>query len=284
MESNNDFALNRLKILGTNDSFNKNSGSLIINGGMSCKKNLTTTSLNSECINTNNITVNNKLIVNKILPTDPDISEIGSKTEKFKNIYTNNIDTNNAYVNNTIISNNNKTNSLIVSNTANIGIDDNGNILLNVNNATKNILINVDNFTISNNARNLLNVSKSNIHLNSLLRYKYSILNIDTKCNNYNLYINSSIIIIKCSICTKISLMKKLSLFNNEEIEDGTLIKIYNKTNKTLIIDNNNLNSNSSIEFLYIINKWEILSCNFINNNNNNCNSSVFTNNNSICN
>ena len=59
MNHNQDLAFNSLKIISNQDSYSKNSGCLILNGGLGCKK-----TIYAECINVNNLEADN-FCVNK---------------------------------------------------------------------------------------------------------------------------------------------------------------------------------------------------------------------------
>ena len=51
MESNNDIAYNRLKILSQDESYSVKSGSLLSNGGIGCKKTITSKNIVTDCLN-----------------------------------------------------------------------------------------------------------------------------------------------------------------------------------------------------------------------------------------
>lgn len=283
MESNNDYAFNRLKILANDNSFDKNTGSLIVNGGIGCKK-----TISSDAIITNCLHVKNDIGVDKNLCVDETItfnniepktssSNIGKIDKKVNKIYTNNVDSNDVYVNNSLISTNIKSNNLDVANSSKLGKDCNGNIILNIDKSNRYVKFNNEKLSVCDNNIKILDVSKSNILLNSLLRVSYQKECIKINCNNYNLYPNSSYIIINSSNCKNITIMEKKNVFCCSNILDGTLIKIYNKTNLTLKINNNILPPNSNIEFIYMINKWECLNNYICNSSNNDNMSSVFS-------
>lgn len=279
MESNNDYALNRLKILSKDNSFNKNTGSLIVDGGIGCKKNISSESLSTDCINASkninikgNACIHGNTTINKILPQD-ELSEIGSSSKKINKLHINDIDTNNLYINNSLCATKLKSNSIEVKSCVHLGLDKFGNNMIDLNNSSRDIKLNTDNLQINDNNINILGVSKSNILLNSLIRKAYQTETINSGDSSYDLYPNASIILINKSNCSKINLMKKKNVFCGSNIQDGSHIKIYNKSNITLNINNYIIKSLENIEFLFIINKWVSLTHNVCQSNN----SSVFS-------
>ena len=286
MESTNDHAVNRLKILSSDQSFNKNTGALIVNGGIACKKTITAPCLNVDNLtikeSTNftgdlavdtlhvrettvldgKVTINDDLIIDDLTVTNLTVnnltfdnlipmnetSSIGSCSNRVYNIYNNYIDTNCIYVNDSVVANTVKTNNLIVG-SDNCEHDD---PVLNADNINKTINMNVNELNICNEENELLTIDSSSIFINSLLRVKYQDLNITTR--SYNLYVDSTIIIINSKTCTSIQLMKTIE--SGCSVLEGAFIKIYNKSCKCISIDSHELLSNGSVEFIFMGNKW----------------------------
>jgi hypothetical protein len=281
MESTNDHAVNRLKILSSDQSFNKNTGALIVNGGIACKKTITAPCLNVDNLtikkSTNitgdlavdtlhvrettildgTVTINDNLIIDDLTVTNltfdnlipmQETSSIGSCSNRVYNIYNNYIDTNCIYVNDSVVANTVKTNNLIV------GSDncEHDTPVLNADNINKTIHMNVNELNICNEENELFTIDSSSIFINSLLRVKYQDLNITTL--SYNLYVDSTIIIINSKTCTSIQLMKTIE--SGCSVSDGTFIKIYNKSCNCISINSHELASNGSIEFIFMVNKW----------------------------
>ena len=95
MNHNQDLAFNSLKIISNQDSYSKNSGCLILNGGLGCKK-----TINAECINVKNLdaekfsvnkfdgTVNfDNIISSSINSLTSSTNTLNSKTIYFENIF-----------------------------------------------------------------------------------------------------------------------------------------------------------------------------------------------------
>ena len=171
MNHNEDVAFNSIKLASNEESYSKKTGTLIVNGGIGCNKNITTTGIISDCLLNKKSAIFNKdviicgeLKVNIIIPSDKDGPRyIGNCDKRYTSIYSNNIDTNNIYVNNTLVSTNVKTNYLTVNNSAYIGKNINDNIMLNVNDENNTITINSDLLTIKNNNDIALEIDHKNI-------------------------------------------------------------------------------------------------------------------------
>ena len=253
MELYNDRGYNRLKIISKDDSTDKCNGALVVNGGLGVRKNI-----NCLGIKADTLTIDKEFKVDLLAPKD-DTSDIGKTTDRFKNVYANNVDTNCIYVNSNVVACNVKTNTLEVCKTAKLGGDDNCNSLLDIN--------------------------KNDINFNSLIRYKYQ--NENVCCANYNLYPKASIILINTNCCANITLMTKAGTLCTCTLGDGTFVKIYNRSNNSITINSVKVDVNCCIEFLFTINCWIALNnspCNTSNNNcNDDCSSSLFTVHNSNC-
>jgi len=251
MELNNDQAYNRLKIISKDDSCNIYTGALLVNGGLGVKK-----TISCDTLNANNLKITSTTFDN-LVPKDED-SNIGKTTDRFNNIYTNKIDTNNAYVNCCLVANSIKTNTIQSSKTADLGSDEN--------------------------CKPLIKVTDDDIHLNSLIRYKYQ--NENVCCAKYNLYPKASLILINTNKCATITLMKKKNSLCSCNLPDGTFVKIYNKSNCSITINSIKIDANNCIEFLFVTNCWLSLNkskCTTNNNCTTDCSTSLFTVHNSDC-
>ena len=232
MEADNDYAVNRLKILSTDQSFNKETGALIIKGGLGVSKaisakclNVDTLTIKENTIIKNDLTVNN-LTFDCLIPAN-DTSSIGCCEKRVYNFYSNYVDTNCQYVNDSLIANTVKANRLVVG-------DDSC--------CTSDPTLVVDNI-------------KRFVSIDSLLSLKYQNLTINQA--TYNLQPASTIIILKSNCASSITLLKTDT--NGNGIIDGTLLKIYNKSTYNLTIDSNCLSCNGFAEFLYETNQWTML-------------------------
>ena len=58
MNHNQDIAYNSLKIISNEESYNKNSGCLILNGGVACKKSINAHTINADIFNADTINAN----------------------------------------------------------------------------------------------------------------------------------------------------------------------------------------------------------------------------------
>ena len=84
---------------------------------------------------------------------------------------------------------------------------------------------------------------------------KYQLIEITS--NTYQLYPNSSIIIIKkAKENYEINLMDRMSSLTDDVIQDGSNIKIYNKTGVNIKINDIILKNCKFFEFLYISSDW----------------------------
>lgn len=271
MEATNDHAVNRLKILSSDQSFNKNSGALIVNGGIACKKAISAKCLNVDNLNIKDltlntlhvkestvldgsVTINNDLTINNLtsdnlIPLN-ETSSIGSGSNRVYNIYNNYIDTNCAYVNDSLIANTIKTNNLIV------GDDkcENDDPVINADNIEKTINMNICELNVGSQGKEMFSIGPTSTYFGSLLRVKYQ--NIDISCKSYSLYVESSIVVINSKVCTNIQLMKTIE--SGSSVQDGTFVKIYNQSENCIDINSCKLLSKGSIEFIYMCfkEKW----------------------------
>ena len=267
MNHNEDVAFNSLKIASNEESFGINSGSLIVNGGISCKKSINCKNLINDCLINkksakfeNDVTISKNLKVNIITVNNNDeISSIGTPDNRFNDIYSTNMDSNNIYVNNLASINTLKSNYFKVNNSAEIGKNDEGKIMIDVNDNNNTITINSDLFKIRNNNEMSIEVENNLFFINTLIKYKFS--NIYISDRNFNLNPESSIILINsCIQNPEISLMVNKSILTPEIFENGTFIRIFNKSKKyCIIVENYILPSNSFIEFIMIDCEWIIL-------------------------
>lgn len=257
MNHNEDVAFNSIKLASVEESYSKKTGTLIVNGGIGCNKNITTTGIISDCLLNKKSAIFNKdviicgeLKVNIIIPSDKNGPRyIGNCDNRYTSIYSNNIDTNNIYVNNTLVSTNIKTNYLTVNNSAYIGKNINNNIMLNVNDENNTITINSELLTINNNNDIAFEIDHKNIYLNNMLKLKYQNLYIN---DHIDLHPCASVIMINshCDYDIKIKLCENISSVSNELLDDGTYVKIYNRSNNNIIVNNICIMSNSNADFI----------------------------------
>ena len=282
MDSTNDYAVNRLKILSDDQSYNVNTGALIVKGGIAAGKaisapciNVDTLHIKENTIISGDLTINT-LTFDKLIPKC-ETSTIGSCSNRVHEIYTNYIDTNTAFINDSIIANTVKTNKLIVG-------DDSCNHKdpsLTVDNQNRLINININTLNVCDNNTSIMSLNKSNILFDTLLKINYQ--NLMVTQQSYSLFPTTSLIIINSTICTTITI-------NSSGISDKTYIKIYNKSCNCICINSCNVASGGSIEFLYIKNSWVALTgvgssttpcddsgCGDVCDTTTDCNSSVFT-------
>lgn len=267
MNHNEDVAFNSLKLASKEESFSKNSGTLIVNGGIGCKKSINCENLITECflnnksaIFKNDVSIYKNLKVNIITPIEDDEpSSIGTSDNRFNDIYSNNFDTNNIYVNNLVSTNTLKTNYQFVNNSAEIGKNDKGNIMMNINDENNTITTNSDIFKVRNNNEISLEIDDYSIYLNALMKYKFTKIDIHDK--TYNLYPEASLIIINsCIQNPQINLMITKNILSSDIIEDGTFVRIYNKSVRScFILEKHILPINSFVEFIMIDSEWLML-------------------------
>ena len=267
MNHNEDVAFNSLKLASKEESFSINSGSLILNGGIGCKKSINCKNIINDCllnkksaIFENDVIISKNLKVNVIIPKDEnEISSIGSPDNRYNDIYANNFDSNNIYINNLTSTNTLKTNYFHVNNSAEIGKNDKNNIMINVDDQNNIVTTNSDIFKVRNSNEISMEVDDSQVFINKLIKYKYSMIDITER--TYNLYPESTIIILNgCVQNPQVSLMVNKSILNSDTYENGIFIRIFNKSVRTcIIIEKHILPINSFIEFIMIDSEWIIL-------------------------
>lgn len=267
MNHNEDVAFNSLKLASKEESFSLNSGSLILNGGLACKKSINCKNIINDCllnkksaIFENDVIISKNLKVNVIVAQDENgVKSIGTSDNRFNDVYANNLDTNNIYINNLTSTNTLKSNYLNINNSAEIGKNDKNNIMINVDDQNNTITTNSDIFKVRNNNEISFEVDNNLIFVNTLIKYKYS--KIDITERTYNLYPESTIIILNgCIQNPQVSLMVNKSILTSDLFENGTFIRIFNKSVKTcIIIEKHILPINSFIEFIMIDTEWMIL-------------------------
>ena len=265
MNHNEDVAFNSINIASKEDSFSSKSGALIVNGGIGCKKTIFTENFISECLLNNksaffknDVSISKNLSVNVIIPKDNDeVKHIGSIENRYNDIYTDDIDTNNLYVNNISSSDTNKTNYLIVNNTAQIGKNNKDEIMIYVDDTSDSIALDAEKINLNINNENTLELDDKSIFINTLIKVKFD--KIDIHERNYNLYPSCSYIIISsCLPHSEIHLMKRKNVLSSDDIETGTILKIYNKScnNYSVIVNKYTISVNSFIEFILIDAEW----------------------------
>lgn len=268
MNHNEDVAFNSINIASKEDSFSSKSGALVVNGGIGCKKTIFTENFISECFLNNkaaffknDVSISKKLAVNVIIPKEDDqVKHIGSIENRFNDIYTDDIDTNNLYVNNISSSDTTKTNYLIVNNTAQIGKNDKDETMVYIDDTNNSITLNSEKINFNINNENTLELDDKSVFINSMIKVKFDKIDVHEK--NFNLYPSCSYIIISSFLPhSQIHLMKRKNVLSVDDIESGTILKIYNKScnNYSIIINNYSISVNSFIEFMLIDAEWIIL-------------------------
>lgn len=265
MNHNEDVAFNSINIASKEDSFSSKSGALVVNGGIGCKKTIFTENFISECFLNNkaaffknDVSISKNLAVNIIIPKDNNqVKHIGSIENRFNDIYTDDIDTNNLYVNNISSSDTNKTNYLIVNNTAQIGKNNKDDIMVYIDDTNNSITLDSEKINLNINNEKTIELDDKSVFINSLIKVKFD--KIDVHERNFNLYPSSTYIIISSYLPnSQIHLMKRKNVLSSDDIESGTILKIYNKScnNYSIVVNNYSISVNSFIEFILIDAEW----------------------------
>lgn len=291
MNHNEDVAFNSIKLASDEESFSKNSGALLVKGGIGCSKTISTSNLISDCllnkksaIFQKNVVICGKLNVNIIEPNNTDVDRyIGTEQNRYTTVYANDVDTNNLYANNTVSSTNLKSNYLDIEKNTKIGKNINGNTMFDVDTENNTITMNSENFTINNNGEKAIDIDNKSIFLNKILKLRYQIINI---CSNYELHPNSTIILINNENQNDISikLCQHISSVSNEHLDDGSYIKIYNISKcSNILVDNIYIVAKASADFLLHDDRWIPLGYEFTDRNDRNGNVDDFINNYEDC-
>lgn len=270
MIHNQDIAFNTIRLASDEDSFSTSSGSLVINGGIGCKKSINCNNIINECLLNkksaffrNDVSISKELKVNVIIPKeDIECSFLGNSNNRYNDIYSDNIDTNNLYVNNILSSDVSKSNCLHVYDVADIGKNKNFEVMFNVDGENNTITTNSDIFNIRTSCNeNALQINNTSICLNSILTIKHEVIKIfDKECNIFPF---ASYLIIMPEInYPRIDLMLRKTRFSHEDLDNGTYIKIYNKSkdNFNIVVNNCIIINNTFLEFILIDSDWISLS------------------------
>ena len=268
MNHNEDIACNTIKIVSDSKSFDKRTGALTVNGGIGCKQQINTHSLICDCFLSkksaqieNDLVVCGTVLVNNLIPQCMNVN-LGSEEERFSKLYTNYVDTNDLYINNNLKCLNLKGSNININKNASFGKNTNDDPILNISNENKTVDINSDIFTIANSNDTLLQAYDKNIYLNSLLRVKYNVINIEKNQEiDYVYYPNSSFVIVKSKYFVNILLENyKNKNDDTDKLDDGTYLKIYNTGFSKIQILEYVVKQYESIELLFSNDEWIILS------------------------
>ena len=279
MNQNTDVAVNTIRVISNIDSVNKNTGCLILNGGMVCKKTINCKTLITDglVINENtdikNLTVDylkvNELEINHIHDFTcnySDVNNLSVKTLLPKN-YKSSIGDNDLRFD--IYSNNLKCNfghfldinSNTLNITENVSITNSykNKVMISTNKDEGIINMNCDIIQIKGNFDHF-DITDDGLEYNGLDIYKY--LLIDSSYNFNEIYPSKSIIVISNCNFTKFVLSDKK--FKNKDliVKDGSYIKIINIDDKIKYIFDYNLEPNNNLEFIFISQKWILINKN----------------------
>lgn len=273
MNINEDKAFNSIKVISNVDSKSKNSGCMVLNGGLGVKKSIYANVLNvdvlnaKEVINIDNLKVKAISIeelnvdkihnfacpnieienckVNNLLPENYD-SKIGNENERF-NIYSNNIVSINSTIDDLICK------KLSVDDDVNLAKDYKENIMINTNKEESILNLNADILKIRGNY-DKIEISDDGIENNGLLIYNYNFIDLNKYSCNI-IYPSKSLIILSGDKFTDLTLSNSKDLNESFIVKNGSYIKIINNSNISYHINNICLYSSCNLEFLYV-DRW----------------------------
>ena len=270
MNHNQDIAFNSLKIISNEESYNKNSGCLILNGGIACKRSINAHTVNADIINAKQIENLDKILlkvdnlsidnldveninkfnteecsVNCLLPKEYN-SKIGLEDDRF-DIYSNVLNSN--FGNFLDI----KTSKLNVNNDSYISKDYNDKYMISTNSEESILNFNSDILSINGNF-DKIEITDDGIENDGLLIYNYLDL-ILTETNNI-IYPLKSLIFISRSDIKNLILSNSKNQNDDTTIKQGSYVKIINLDDIDLYINNLSIRTNENLEFIYIKNKW----------------------------
>tara|TARA_Y100000991_G_C21954657_1_gene341464 strand:- start:127 stop:1125 length:999 start_codon:yes stop_codon:yes gene_type:complete len=270
MNNNEDKAFNSIKVISNVDSKSKNSGCMVLNGGLGVKKSIYANVLNvdilnaKEVINIDNLKVKAISIeelnvdkihnfacpnieienckVNNLLPNNYD-SKIGNEKERF-NIYSNNIVSKNSSIDelNCI--------KLSVKDNINISEDYKQKVMINTNREESILNLDADILKIRGNF-DKIEISDDGIENNGLLIYNYVYIDLNEYSCNI-IYPSKSLIILSGDKFTDLTLSNSKYLNESFIVKNGSYIKIVNNYKICYYINDICLYSNCNLEFIYI--------------------------------
>jgi len=278
MNHNQDYAFNSLKIISNSDSYDNNSGSLTVNGGIGCKKTIhcnsicsdnayfksinITDNFNIDILNLNNLISNNiqsdTINFIKIIPTDSN-STIGDDDNKV-DIVSNNINVQNLisyqHSSDSILSNIIKFNSILpIDDTSLIGNCDNKvtiyskkiitDYIFSKQTEFNSISINND-LAISKNYNNQFMINTNTQE--SIITLNFDILNLNNTFNN--LKVNDDGIILDGITVLKYQTINLNELTNEYIFPNKSIIIITDSKNCKFSISNYKINNDESSMFL----------------------------------
>ncbi len=279
MNHNQDIAYNSLKIISNEESYNKNSGCLILNGGVACKKSINAHIINADIFNADTINANtienldkalfkvNSLSINKLdvenihkfnseectvnylLPKEYN-SKIGLKNNRF-DIFSNLLNSN--FGNFLDL----KASKLNVNNDTYISKDYNNKYMISTNSEESILNLNCDILTLNGNL-DKIEITDDGIENDGLMIYNYLDLKL-TECDNI-IYPLKSLIFISSSDCKDIILSNLKNQNEANTVKEGSYVKVINLDKINLYINNLLICTNDNLEFIYIKDKWLCIS------------------------
>ena len=279
MNHNQDIAYNSLKIISNEESYNKNSGCLILNGGVACKKSINAHTINADIFNADTINANtienldkalfkiNSLSINKLdvenihkfnseectvnylLPKEYN-SKIGLKNNRF-DIFSNLLNSN--FGNFLDL----KASKLNVNNDTYISKDYNNKYMISTNSEESILNLNCDILTLNGNL-DKIEITDDGIENDGLIIYNYLDLKL-TECDNI-IYPLKSLIFISSSDCKDIILSNLKNQNEANTVKEGSYVKVINLDKINLYINNLLICTNDNLEFIYIKDKWLCIS------------------------
>mgnify|MGYP001174997575 FL=1 len=283
MNQNTDIAVNSIKIISNMDSVNKNTGCLILNGGMVCKKKINCKTLITDDLvineNTNmkNLTVDNlrvseieikhihsftcdssevkNLNINKLLPIDYK-SSIGENDKRF-DIYSNNLKCNFGHFLDI------NSNTLNIAENVSFTNSYKNKVMISTNKDEGIININCDIIQIKGNFDNF-EVTDDGLEYDGLDIYRY--LLIDSSYEFNEIYPSKSMIIISDSNFNKFILSVKKFKTKDLVVKDGSYIKVINIDDEVKYIFDFELKPNNNLEFIFIGQQWILINKDISNN------------------
>ena len=276
MNQNTDVAVNTIRVISNMDSVNKNTGCLILNGGMVCKKTINCKTLITDELVINENTDVKNLIVGNLKVNELEINYIHDFICNYSDVKNLTVESLQPKNYKSVIGNNDLRFDIFSNNLrCNFGhfLDINSNTLnvtknVSITNSYKNkvmistnkdegvINMNCDIIQIKGNFDNF-NITDDGLEYNGLDIYKY--LLIDSSYNYKEIYPSKSIIIISDSNFNKLILSDKK--FKNKDlvVKDGSYIKIINIGKEIKFIFDYDLVPNNNLEFLFIGQKWILI-------------------------
>lgn len=253
MNHNEDIAYNSIKIMSNTDSYSKNSGSLIVTGGIGCKNTIHCEHLcsNSICIESLDA---NKLIIQKLLPKD-EMSIIGSEDDAFHSIHADC-----GHFNNNLLTRILKSDNLQVKNDVKMSVDYKDRLMVNIDDDESRIDLNFDILTL-NSDLDKLEITDDGLNINALVSYKYLKIDFDVTPISV-LFPQKSIILLTSTSAYDISLSENRTDDDDEKVNDGTFLKIYNIGSSKFCINSYELCKGRYLEFMYVVNAWVCLNYN----------------------